>query len=111
MASNANTVAFLVDQIANAGTVHAKPMFGEYGLYCDGKMVGMICDDRLFVKPTSAGRDFAGTVEEAPPYPGAKPCLLVDEDRWDDNEWLTQLISISAAALPVPKPKAKRPAR
>lgn len=111
MASNAKTVAFLVDQIANAGTVHAKPMFGEYGLYCDGKMVAMICDDRLFVKPTASGRDFAGTMEEAPPYPGAKPCLLIDEDRWDDSEWLTQLIGISAAALPMPKPKAKRPAR
>ena len=74
MASDAKTVAFLVDQIATAGVVHAKAMFGEYGLYCDGKMVAMVCDDQLFVKPTAGGRAFAGLVDERPPYPGAKPC-------------------------------------
>ena len=81
MASDPKTVAFLVDQIANAGSVHAKPMFGEYGLYCDGKMVAMICDDQLFVKPTPSGRAFAAAIDEAPPYPGAKPCLRIDADR------------------------------
>ena len=112
MASDAKTVAFLVDQMATAGVVHAKPMFGEYGLYCDGKMVALVCDDQLFVKPTPGGRAFAGSVDEAPPYPGAKPCLLIDADRWDDSDWLAQLIRISVAELPSPKPKAKRaPAR
>ncbi|TCQ04429.1 MULTISPECIES: TfoX/Sxy family protein [Sphingomonas] len=105
MASDRKTVAFIVDQLAAAGEVSAKPMFGEYGLYCDGKMVGLICDDQLFVKPTAGGRAFAGAIDEAPPYPGAKPCLLVDADRWDDAEWLADLVRISTAELPVPKPK------
>ena len=108
MASDAKTVAFLVDQIATAGVVYAKPMFGEYGLYCDGKMVALVCEDQLFVKPTAGGRAFAGTLDEAAPYPGAKPCLLIDTDRWDDSDWLTQLISISVAELPLPKPKPKQ---
>lgn len=110
MASDPKTVAFLVDQIASAGVVHAKPMFGEYGLYCDGKMVAMVCDDQLFVKPTAGGRAFAGLVDERPPYPGAKPCLLIDTDRWDDSDWLSRLISISVAELPMPKPRSKRAA-
>jgi len=105
MASDAKTVAFLVDQIGVTGTVHAKPMFGEYGIYCDGKMVAMFCDNQLFVKPTAGGRAFAGTIQEASPYPGAKPCLLIGEDRWDDADWLTQLIAISAGELPLPEPK------
>ncbi|MEI9892034.1 MAG: TfoX/Sxy family protein [Caulobacteraceae bacterium] len=82
MASNPKTVAFIVEQAAAAGAVSSKPMFGEYGLYCDGKMVAMVCDDRLFVKPTATGRILARGAQEAPPYPGAKPCLLIDPERW-----------------------------
>lgn len=78
-------------------------MFGEYGLYLDEKIVGLICDDRLFIKLTDAGRAFAGTLEEAPPYPGAKPSLLVDAARLSDAPWLCEMISITAKALPAPK--------
>ena len=53
-----------------------KPMFGEYGVYVDGKMVGSICDDQLYVKPTASGRLHTEPVLEAPPYPGARPHLL-----------------------------------
>lgn len=108
MASDPKTVGFVVDQISTAGLVAARPMFGEFGIYCDGKMVAMVCDDRLLVKPTAGGRAFAEGVGEAAPYPGAKLCLLIDADRWDDRDWLTQLIRISAAELPLPKTKVKR---
>jgi len=80
-------------------------MFGEYALYCNEKVVALICDDRLFVKPTQEGRAFAGPLEEAPPYPGSKPFLLVEEDRFEDRDWMTEFIRITAAALPIPKPK------
>ena len=106
MASDPKTVEFILDQLAAAGSdVSAKKMFGEYGLYLDGKMAAMVCDDQLFVKPTAEGRAFTGPIEEAPPYPQAKPCLLIDGDRWDDADWLAELLRITAAALPAPKPK------
>lgn len=111
MASERKTVDFILDQIAEAGTVSGKAMFGEYGLYCDGKMVAIVADDRLYIKPSAAGRAFAGGVEEAPPYPGARPYLLIDEERWDDREWLSELVRVSAEALPMPKPKARKRAR
>ena len=109
MASDKNTVAFIVDQLSSTGDVSAKPMFGEYGLYCDGKMFGMICDGQLFIKPTAGGRMLAPDLEEAPPYPGAKPCLLVDPDRWDDSDWLAEVVRSTIAELPLPKPKARKP--
>jgi len=109
MACDPKTVAFIVDQLAAAGEVSAKPMFGEYGVYCDGRMVALICDEQLFVKPTPGGRAFVGAIDEAPPYPGAKPCLLVDADRWDDADWLAELVRISTAELPMPKPKKPKP--
>jgi len=79
-------------------------MFGEFGLYSDGKFFGMICDDRLFVKPTEAGRAHIRDVVEAPAYPGAKPTFLI-EDRLEDAEWLSELVRVTARELPEPKPK------
>jgi DNA transformation protein and related proteins len=47
-------------------------------------------------------------VKEGPPYPGAKPQLIVGEDKWDDAVWLSNLFRVTADALPVPKPKKKK---
>ena len=108
MATDPNTVSFLVDQMSHAGDVSARHMFGDRGIYCDGRMVALTSDRQLFVKPTTGGRAFAGDVEEAPPYTGAKPCLLIDPDRWDDTDRLSELIRISAAELPLPERKPAR---
>jgi len=105
MATQKRTVHYLLEQATAAGAVSTKPMFGEYGLYVDGKMIGSICDDQLYVKPTESGRLHAEPVSEAPPYPGAKPHLLIEADRRDDAEWLGDLLRITAAELPIPKPR------
>lgn len=108
MASDPRNVAFVVDQIAAAGDVSARPMFGEYGVYCDGKMVAMICDDQLFIKPTPGGRAYAPDLPDGTPYPGAKPCLLVEADRWDEADWLAELVRITTRELPAPRAKKTR---
>ena len=56
MASHREFVAFVSEQLREAGYIRARPMFGEYGLYCDGVFFAVICDDQLFVKPTPRGR-------------------------------------------------------
>ena len=106
MATEQSIVDFILEQIKNAGTVYAKKMFGEYGLYCNGKMVALICDDQLFVKPTEDGKAYLGQLVEGHPYPGSKPWFLISGDKWDDSEWLTKLVNISAEALPLPKSKS-----
>jgi TfoX/Sxy family transcriptional regulator of competence genes len=105
MATQQRTIDYLIEQATSAGTVSAKPMFGEYGVYVDGKMVGSVCDDQLFVKPTATGRLHATPVADASPYPGAKPHLLIEADRWDDAEWLGELLRVTAAELPNPRPR------
>ena len=95
MSTKQNTVDFILEQINSAGTVSAKKMFGEYGLYCDGRMVALVCDDELFIKITPAGKAFVGDCPEKQPYPGAKPCLFISGDKWDESEWLSHLIKIS----------------
>ena len=108
MSSNQSTVDFIVDQMSGAGNVSFKKMFGEYGIYCAGKMVASVCDDKLFIKPTPRGRAYIGDVQEAPPYPGAKPCFLISGDQCEDHEWLSELVRITSEDLPMPVKKANK---
>lgn len=107
MASDLNFVRFVADQIDDVCEIRYRMMFGEYALYSRDKVVALICDDQLFVKPTEAGRSFIGEVVESPPYPGAKLSFLI-QDKIEDREWLTHLITLTEAALPKPKPKARK---
>lgn len=104
MASELSFVEFVLDQIDGDCAVTHKHMFGEYGLFSDGKMFGLICDNRFLIKPTEGGRAFIGEVVEAPPYPGAKPAFLI-EDRIEDTEWLSELVRITTRELPSPRPR------
>jgi TfoX/Sxy family transcriptional regulator of competence genes len=97
-------VQFVVDQLHDAGNISYKSMFGGHTIYCNGKIVALICDNQLFVKPTENGRKMIGVVHESSPYPGAKPCFLI-QDQIEDKEWLSELIRITAEELPAPKPK------
>ena len=107
MASDLSFVEYVVDQLAEDCAVTYKKMFGEFGLFSDAKMFGMICDNRLFIKPTQGGRAFIEDVVEAPPYPGAKPIFLI-EDQIEDAAWLSELVRITTRELPVPKPKKRK---
>jgi len=106
MSSNQNFVDFVVDQLENVGEVTFKKMFGEYALFSGGKIFALICDNKLFIKPTKSGREFIEEPVEAPPYPGAKPSFLI-EDKIEDMDWLSELVRISLKELPFPKPKSK----
>lgn len=100
-------VEYVKDQVDPALGVSHRMMFGGCSLYIDGKVVALICDDQLFVKPTEAGRQYIGDVVEAPAYPGAKNSFLI-EDQVDDGEWLSELLRLTAGELPAPKRKKRR---
>lgn len=105
MSTQESIAEFLAEQVADAGVIRIRKMFGEYGMYCNDKIVALICDDQFFVKPTEQARAFIGEPEEAPPYPGSKPFFFIDEGKWDDRTWMSELIRITEEALPMPKPK------
>jgi TfoX/Sxy family transcriptional regulator of competence genes len=111
MASKQANLDFVLEQMAEAGDVSARKMFGEYGIYCRGKIVALFCDDQLFVKPTAAGKTFIGKVREGLPYPGAKPWFLIGGDRCEDSEWLSELVRLTERELPTPKPKPVKKAK
>ena len=107
MATDKAFVDFVLDQIEDAGDITAKRMFGEWGVFSNGKIFALICDSKLFIKPTEAGRSYIKNPVEAPPYEGAKLSFLI-EDKLEDREWLSELVRISLKELPEPKPRKKK---
>ncbi len=106
MASSLEFVQYVAGNLSGAGNITYRKMFGEYGVYCDGKIFGVICDDQLFVKVTEAGKQMAPKLPLASPYEGAKPHFLVEEV--DNREFVTELVSRTCGELPMPKPKKKK---
>jgi DNA transformation protein len=106
MATSESTIDFLLDQLGAVQGVWARKMFGEYALYCGEKVVALVCDDQLFVKITAPGKALVGErYAEGFAYPGAKASILIGADDLEDHDRLAELIRLTAAALPTPKPK------
>jgi DNA transformation protein len=108
MASSASLVAFVVEQLGR--NVTSKKMFGEYGIYREAQLIALFCDDQLFMKPTEAGRALLGEVDEAPPYPGAKPAFRISDERWDDDAFMSTLALVSATELAA-RPAKRKPVK
>ena len=106
MASRLEYVQYVAEQLSGAGEITWKKMFGEYGLYCDGKLFANVSDDQLFIKITEAGRSLFPGLREAPPYPGAKEYFLIENV--DDRDFLTALTLATCQALPEPKTKRRK---
>ncbi len=108
MSTLPSTIEYLVDQMSGQVIVTYRKMFGEYALYCQGKVVALVCNDELFLKPTTAGRALMTEVIEKPPYPGAKLYLWISGDDWDNAEYLGQIVEATAQELSLPKPKVSK---
>ena len=108
MSTSQSTLDYILDQ-TSAAKVSARKMFGEYTLYCNEKVVGLVCDDTLYIKITPLGKEYVGEhYHEGPPYQGAKPAMVIGSEQIEDEEWLVELISITEKNLPMPKPKPAR---
>jgi TfoX/Sxy family transcriptional regulator of competence genes len=106
MSTSQDTVHYICDQAGFGLRLTFKKMFGEFALYLDGKVVCLVCDDQLFLKPTAEGERFLGQPLRAPPYPGAKDHFLLVAEL-DDPDRLHSALELTARALPTPKPKSK----
>ena len=108
MACNADFVQFIVDQCSGAGEIAVKKMMGDYCIYCDGVLFGLICDNNLYLKVTEPGKALLVEVILRPPYDGAKDYFYISGV--DDRDFLVALIGATLPALPKPKVK-KNPFR
>ena len=104
MASSTDFVQYVSDQCAGAGEITVKKMMGDWCIYCDGILFGLICDNNLYIKVTEAGRALLKEVILRPPYEGAKDYFYIADV--DDRFFLSDLIRATLPALP--KPKARK---
>ena len=106
MASTKAYLDFVLEQLAGLDTISCRPMMGEYVLYCGGKVVGGVYDDRLLLKPTDAAlrlmREEGLDMPMELPYADAKEMLLADVDR---RELLCRMVRGIADDLPMQKKK------
>lgn len=106
MASSSDFVQYIAEQCSGAGEIVTRKMFGDYGIYLNGKIFGLICDDRFYLKPTEAVLPLLRCIEMRPPYDGAKNYFYIADV--DDRDYLSMLVRKTCEALPEPKPKKKR---
>jgi DNA transformation protein len=71
MAVSDDFMNFVLDQLSSWGDVCARRMFGGAGLYCEGKMFGLIADDVVYLKVDDSNRKDFIKAGSSPfnPYP------------------------------------------
>jgi TfoX/Sxy family transcriptional regulator of competence genes len=111
MATDASFAEYVLEQIALPRRAEARRMFGEYALYVDGKVVALLCDDQLFLKPLEALRARLARVDEAPPYPGAKPHFRIADELERPAELVALLVEAARLLPAKPERKAKSASR
>ncbi|MFZ1549157.1 MAG: TfoX/Sxy family protein [Microgenomates group bacterium] len=107
MSTDKQTVSHILDTLHNVNRFSARAMFGEYALYADGKVVGLICDDTLYVKIVPASSALEQVCEKGSPYPGAKPHYVLSEEQLSSLSQLPQILFSIAKSLPEKKKKLK----
>lgn len=105
MATRKEYLDYILDQLSGLTEVTSRPMMGEYLLYCQGRLFGEVCDDQLYLKPVPAAKELLPQAVFAPPYPGAKDMLLVEDI--DDRELLVRVVEAMVPQLPPPKKRKK----
>ena len=103
MASDREYLDFILEQLSGLEGITWRAMMGEYIIYCGGKVVGGIYDNRFLVKPTASAKAMMPDAEPELPYEGAKEMLPVDN--LENREFLAALIQAVHDELPAPKKK------
>lgn len=103
MACNADFVQYIVDQCSGAGEIAVRKMMGDYCIYCEGILFGLICDNNLYLKVTDPGKALLREVVLRPPYDGAKDYFYITDV--DDREYLSSLIKATIPVLCTRKKK------
>lgn len=108
MATQKDTVEFILEKLADDKTFAVRAMFGEYALYAKGKTVALVCDNLLYVKIVPASAALASVCEQGDPYPGARPHYIVEESQLSSIEELPDILINIAKSLPAQKKKTKK---
>ena len=107
MATQKETVEFLLAKLRQPKRFSARAMFGEYALYADGKVVALICHNLLYVKILPDSQELEPLCEKGEPYPGARPHYIVEEAQLSTLDTLPRILCAIAESRPQKKKKTR----
>ena len=95
---------YVRDSFSESGDIVIRPMMGGYLVYYNGKLIGDICGDELFLKRTPTSDRLLADSELRYPYEGSKTLMHVF-DSFDDQALIRELLDGMYAELPEKKKK------
>jgi len=103
MATTKDTIAHVLEQLEPLN-VRAQAMFGEYALYCDERVVGFVCDDTVFLKPSPA----TAGLGLGPCYPGSKDYAIVPGAVIEQPAAFSDMVAATALTVKPKQPRRPR---
>lgn len=98
---------YIVENLQKVGEVTTRKMMGEYLVYYQKKLVGDICGNCLFLKPTESVLRLMPDADRAYPYEGSKTLMVVVDDV-ENTKLMTEVLEEMYKELPEPKKKTKK---
>lgn len=108
MATQKETIEFILEKLGDYKRFSTRAMFGEYALYAGGKTVALVCDDLLYIKILPASIELESLCEKDTPYDGARLHYVVEEEQLSNIENLPDILFAIAESLPAKKSKKKK---
>lgn len=102
MATSADFMEFVCEQVKDCGSIRYRKMFGEYMVYVNDKPIFLVCDNTVFVKIRSELDELMHCAEKGFPYDGAKEHYILDIE---NTELVKKVSEILKPITPVPKKK------
>lgn len=107
MATSKEFCDYVLENLQRVGETSARKMMGEYLVYYRGKLIGDICDNCLFLKPTQSVLRLMPDAEREYPYEGSKTKMVVADDV-ENMELMVEVLNAMYEELPEPKKKTKK---
>jgi len=105
MATTADFIEYVCDQISGTGEIRYRKMFGEYMVYINDKPILIVCDNTVYIKKLDCIADNMENAETGFPYTGAKEHYILEIDNPD---FCKEIISLAKPFIPIPAPKKKK---
>ncbi len=107
MATSKEFHDYILEYLQKVGVVSTRKMMGEYLVYFQGKLVGDICDNCFFLKPTQSVLQLMPDADRAYPYEGSKTLMVVVDDV-EETSLMSAILHKMYLELPEVKKKAKK---
>lgn len=98
---------YVRDSFSKSGDIVIKSMMGGYLVYFNGKLIGDICNNELFLKRTPTSDRLLADSELRYPYEDSKTLMHVF-DSFDDKALILELLDGMYAELPEKQPAKVR---